>query len=121
MKLLSSTQTATVAGGFVPALISTVAFSTMSSLSVAAGSTILGFGGIGILTVSIPFGLFAGAMAYDKSRSHGGNLGLGYLSGILSGATTALVGNIGNIGGKTSPDANKFSKYDVYCATHDCS
>lgn len=115
MKLLSTNQTSAVAGGSV---VATTAMALASSISVAAGSTIVGFGGSGILIASLPIGIVAGAVAYHESRSHGGNLGVGGMVGAIFSTTSTLVGNA--LGYKASPGA-KPAKPDIYCLTHDCT
>lgn len=114
MKLISTTQTSAVAGG---SLITTTAMAVASSLSVAAGSTIAGFGGGIILTMGIPIGITAGMVAYHEGRSHGGNLGAGGIVGAIFSGTSTLVGNA--LSFKSA--SNKPSKPDVYCLTHDCN
>lgn len=118
MKLLSTNQTSAVAGGFVPAIVSTTLCSLASSAAVAAGSASIGFGGSTLLAVSLPVGILGGMVAYHESRSHGGNLGAGGIVGAFFSGTSTLVGNA--LGYKASPGA-KPAKPDIYCLTHDCT
>ena len=116
MKLLSSTQTATVAGG---SIVTTTAMSLATSISVAAGSTIAGFGGSAFLLASLPIGIVAGAVAYHEARSHSGNLGTGSLVGVIFSGTSTLVGNA--LGYKASAGVKAPVKPDIYCLNNDCN
>ncbi len=116
MKLLSTTQVSAVAGGSV---VTTTAVALASSLSVAASSTIIGFGGAGILAMGIPMGIMAGVVAHHEARSHGGNLGVGGMVGALFSGTSTLVGNaIGWSKPSTSTLPNPNSHR---CMNQDCS
>lgn len=119
MKLLSSPQTSAVAGGFMPAIVSTTLCSMASSAAVAAGSASIGFGGGTLLAVSLPVGILGGMVAYHEARSHGGNLGVGGIVGAVFSGTSTLVGNA--LGHKASPSVKTPVKPDIYCLNNDCN
>lgn len=114
MKLLSTTQTSTVAGG----IVTTTIMATVSSVFVAAGSSAVGLGGSTLLGVALPIGIVAGCVAHHEARSHGGNLGVGGIVGAFFSGTSTLVSKAW---GSSTPAPAKPTASDIYCLTHDCS